>query len=90
MRLLTIANSVPESRFERAIDVDVKLPAFYRSNYNLSEYRWYQAPGQTDDMWILDIDGVRQLIVASDAPGTPNPVRAQLEAMVASLEIEPR
>ncbi|MET0888208.1 MAG: hypothetical protein ABWX92_17355 [Mycetocola sp.] len=41
-------------------------------------------------MWILDVDGVRQLIVASDSPGTPADVTAQFEAMVASMEIEPR
>ena len=58
--------------------------------YSLSSARWYQTTGQTDDMWILDIDGVRQLIVASDAPGTPADVTAQLEAMVASMEIESR
>ncbi len=41
-------------------------------------------------MWILDLDGERQLVVVSNAPGTPADVNAQLEAMVASLEIEPR
>ena len=58
--------------------------------YSLSSGRWYQTTGQTDDMWILDVEGERQLIVASDAPGTPADVTAQLEAMVASMEIEPR
>lgn len=72
------------------MDVDVNSPACYRDNYNLSEDRWYQAPGQTDDMWILDLDGDRQTVVVSNTPGTPTKVNAQLEAMMESLEIEPR
>ena len=69
---------------------DPHSPSCDGGKYSLSSDRWYQAPGQTDDMWILDVDGERQLIVASDAPGTPADVTAQLEAMVASMEIEPR
>ena len=57
--------------------------------FSLSSDRWYQSTGQSDDMWILDVDGERQLVVASNTQFTPNVVRAQLEAMVASLEIEP-
>ena len=41
-------------------------------------------------MWILDLDGERQIIVASNTPDTPADVKSQLETMVASLEIEPR
>lgn len=58
--------------------------------YSLASGRWYQTTGQTDNMFILDLDGVRQTVVTSDAPGTSADVTAQLEAMVASLEIEPR
>jgi len=57
--------------------------------YSLSSGRWYQAPGQADNMFILDLDGHRETVVVSTTPGTPNDVVDQLRAMVASLEIEP-
>ena len=72
------------------MDVDVNSPACDRQNYTLSTGRWYQAPGQTDDMYILDVDGERHLVVVSNSPGTPTDVNAQLDAMMESLEIEPR
>ena len=72
------------------MDVDVNSAACDRGNYSLSSGRWYQAPGQTDDMRILDLDGERHLVVVSNAPGTPADVNAQLKAMMESLEIEPR
>jgi hypothetical protein len=72
------------------MDVNVNSPACHGENYRLSPGRWYQAPGQTDDMRILDLDGERQTIVVSNTPATPADVAAQLEAMVASMEIEPR
>ena len=72
------------------MDVDVRSSTCDESEYSLSTGRWFQAPGQTDDMRIVDVDGVRQVIVTSNTPGTPADVTAQLEAMIASLEIEPR
>ena len=41
-------------------------------------------------MYILDVDGERHLVVVSNAPDTPADVNAQLDAMMESLEIEPR
>lgn len=58
--------------------------------FSLYDGRWYQATGQADDMYILDLDGERQTVVVSTTPGTPNDVVDQLRAMVASLEIQPR
>ena len=72
------------------MDVDVRSPACDGKGYKLASGRWYQAPGQTDDMRILDLDGERQTVVVSNTPGTPTDVNAQLEAMMASLEIKPR
>ena len=72
------------------MDVDVNSPACDKQNYTLSTGRWYQAPGQTDDMYILDVDGERHLVVVSNSPGTPTDVNAQLDAMMESLDIEPR
>jgi len=71
-------------------DVDVNSAACDRGNYSLSEGRWYQAPGQTDDMRILDLGGERQIVTFSTTPATPGDVSSQLDEMVESLLIEPR
>ena len=72
------------------MNVDVRSPTCDESEYSMSSGRWFQAPSQTDDMRILDLDGERQVVVASNTPSTPANVRLQLEAMLVSLEIEPR
>jgi hypothetical protein len=71
------------------MDVDVNSSACNEGNYSLSAERWYQAPGQTDDMWILDMDGARQITVTSHTPATPPDVAQQLEDIFDSLVIRP-
>ena len=71
------------------MNVDVRNPSCDESEYSMSSGRWFQAPGQTDDMRILDLDGERQVVVISNTPKTPADITAQLEAMMASLEIVP-
>lgn len=39
-------------------------------------------------MLILDLDGERHVMTLSTTPGTPTDVAAQLDEMLASLEIE--
>ena len=50
---------------------------------------YMQGPNQTWHLWVLDIDGARVVIQAMDYPGTPDARRAEREAMVASIKIEP-
>jgi len=69
-------------------DVDLGSPGCDNGNYSLSEGRWFQAPGQTDDMRILDLDGERQTVTTSTTPATPTDVSSQLDDMVESLLIE--
>ena len=71
------------------MDVDVRSSTCDGSEYSLSPNRWFQAPGQTDDMYILDLGGERQITVVSNTPSTPADVTEQLEEMLASLVIEP-
>ncbi len=71
------------------MDVDVRSSACAGGKYSLSPMRWYQAPGQTDDMLILDVDGKRHVMTLSTTPGTPTDVVAQLDEMLDSLVIEP-
>ena len=51
--------------------------------------RYHQGPGQTDRNWILDVDGHRLVINGSFFPGTSAADRAELDAMMASIRIDP-
>jgi len=50
---------------------------------------YMQGPSQRWHLWVLDVDGARVVIQAMDYPGTPEARRAELQAMVASIKIEP-
>ena len=55
-------------------------------------YRTFKSdrfPSQRWHLWVLDVDGARVVIQAMDYPGTPEARRAELQAMVASIKIEP-
>ncbi|CAN5686330.1 hypothetical protein BH23CHL7_BH23CHL7_13520 [soil metagenome] len=51
--------------------------------------RYYQAAGQTDDEWILDIGGERHDMAFTTGPNTPADLVAEMEAIRDSLVIEP-
>ncbi len=61
------------------IDADEPRDAFYG----------YTGPGYQEEFWILDVDGVRLMIAAEHSPGTPAADLEELEAIVASISIEP-
>jgi hypothetical protein len=71
------------------MDVDVTNPDCDNGEYHLNEGRYYQAPGQTDDMWILDVDGERMVPTFATTPNTPAEVVEQVEQIRDSLVIEP-
>ena len=48
-----------------------------------------QGPGQRWHQWVLDVDGVRVVVQSFDYPGTPAARRAELQAIVDSIRIEP-
>lgn len=50
--------------------------------------RYYQGPGQSDQLWILDVDGVRLVIVAAYFPETSPEDRAELQQIIDSIDIE--
>ena len=45
--------------------------------------------GQTDDMWIIDLDGNRLVPTVATGPDTPAEIVEQAEAMLTSLVLEP-
>lgn len=48
-----------------------------------------QGPSQRWHLWVLDVDGVRVVIQTFDFAGTPATRRAELQAMVDSIKIQP-
>ena len=48
-----------------------------------------QGPSHQWHLWILDVAGTRVVVQAMDYPGTSAQRRAELEAMVDSIRIEP-
>jgi hypothetical protein len=68
---------------------DVDFADCLSGEYRSWQGRYYQGPGQTDDIWILDLDGNRHHFFTAYLPGTTAEKRAELVQMVQSLEIEP-
>jgi hypothetical protein len=48
-----------------------------------------QGPGSRWHLWILDVDGIRVVVQSTDYEGTSPGRRAELRAIVESIEIEP-
>ena len=48
-----------------------------------------QGPNALWRIWVLDVDGVRVVVRSDSFPGTTPQVRAQLQAIVDSIQIEP-
>lgn len=52
--------------------------------------RYHQGPGQHDLVWIIDVDGTPVVIDTAVFEGTPDAVRAELQAILDSIQIEPQ
>lgn len=50
-----------------------------------SPYRYHQDPGQIDEVWVVDVDGVLAVIDFSHYEGTPAEHVAELRAIVESI-----
>jgi hypothetical protein len=50
---------------------------------------WAQGPGNRWDVWILDVDGTRVVILGHDFPGTSATDQIQIQDVVSSIVIEP-
>lgn len=51
--------------------------------------RWHQGPGQIDRVYILDVDGVRQVFIAHHMPGASAADLAEQQAIVESIDFLP-
>jgi hypothetical protein len=52
-------------------------------------YHGYSHPGQTEEFWLLDVDGTRLMIVAGRSPDSPVGDIAELRSVFDSIDIVP-
>ena len=76
-------------RLQLNVPDEVTFAACDDGEYRSIEGRFYQLPGQVDDIRILDVAGARHYFYTSYDPGASAETQTQLEQMVDSLEITP-
>lgn len=77
-------------RVDLQLPSDVDLAACDNGGYFLWDGSIYaQGPGNRWHLWILDVDGVRVVILAEDFAGTAAQDQAELQGIVDSMRIEP-
>jgi hypothetical protein len=68
---------------------DVDFDDCYQRLFESWPGRYHQAPGQIDQIWVLDVDGARLVIDAWWFPQTTAAARAELFQIVESIRIRP-
>jgi hypothetical protein len=53
------------------------------------DFYGYEAPGQIEEFWILEVDGTRLMIAATWYPESPPQDIAEMRAILDSIQIEP-
>jgi hypothetical protein len=88
--------TVPDLRLDPAAEhyhdfadcVDGELHSWISTN-NGGSYYGYEEPGDTDDFWILDVQGTRLVLVKETSPSSPAQDIAERDAIFDSITIEP-
>jgi hypothetical protein len=68
--------------------VDGKLRSWI-APVNDTPFAGYDGPGQTEEFWILDVEGTRLVLVKLDSPRAPAEDVAERDAIFDSISIEP-
>jgi hypothetical protein len=79
----------PGKELKLTIPQEIDFTSCDQGEYRSWDGRFYQEPGQTDDVRIFDVDGVRELLFTSYVAGTPSQSVDEMNQMVDSLEIAP-
>jgi hypothetical protein len=72
------------------LQLPVDLPCDMESFFVWEGGIYAQGPGDRWHLWILDVEGVRVVILARDFAATPAEDQAELLAIVESIQIDPR
>jgi hypothetical protein len=74
---------------ELTVPLDIDFADCDQAEFRSWEDRYHQGPGQHDSVYIIDVDGVRLVIDAAYLPGSSSDDRAELQAIVDSIQIDP-
>ena len=76
-------------RVQLTVPDDVSFSDCQEGEFRSMDGRYYQAPGQVDDIRIVDVDGKRIYLFATYQPGTPADTPTEIDQIVDSMEIDP-
>lgn len=74
---------------EMSVPTDIDFATCDNGNFYSWLGRYHQGPGQIDGVYILDVDGQRQVLIAYHMPGVSEAALAEQQAIVESIEISP-
>jgi len=70
------------------LTLDLTLPC-HPSGFTLWPGRYAQGPGERDDLWIVDVEGTRLVVLAEWLPGVTDGDLAEIREIVDSIAIMP-
>jgi hypothetical protein len=65
------------------------LASWIDANEEGEPFFGYTRPGDTEEFWILDVEGTRLMIAAERTPDSPAYALAEQRAILDSIRIEP-
>ena len=74
---------------EMSVPLDVDFASCDGGEFRSWWGRFHQGPGQIDRVYILDVDGVRQVLIAHHMPGVSAADLAEQQAIVESIDFLP-
>jgi hypothetical protein len=86
---LHVPNDAPDRQTAFA-DCDQSTFATYGVEGIEGPVRWQQGPGQIDEFWILDVDGVTVILDAEYSPATPGDLIDEVRSLAESATFEAR
>jgi hypothetical protein len=82
----TSIGGVPATKLQLFLSRELPCPP---ARFHLWEGRYAQGPAERDNVWVLEVDGERLLILAEWLPGVTEDDLTELGRIVDSIEIQP-
>ncbi|MGH9276257.1 MAG: hypothetical protein ACRDZU_16555 [Acidimicrobiales bacterium] len=80
--------TVPDGGFADCLDGELHSWISPLNDNGATSFSGYDTPGQTEEFWILDVEGTRLVLVKIDSPQTPAEDTAERDAIFDSIRIE--
>jgi hypothetical protein len=88
-RILAIPGAGDARRFDGCIDGSLKSWVSFIDAEPGDAFYGYDAPGYTEEFWIIDVAGTRLMIAAERSADSPSKDVAELRRILDSIRIEP-